>query len=144
MPEYGPESEKQLATCHQILQQVFRRVIADFDCSITQGHRGEAEQNAVLAAGMSTLPWPKGNHNAVPSMALDAHPYPWRVGEDVDAQGALLPQGRERFLLFAGYVLGAARGMGIRMRWGGDWNRNWSTFDEKFKDWFHFELLLPL
>ena len=47
---------------------------------------------------------------------------------------------RERFHLFAGYVLGVARGMGITLRWGGDWNMNFEVDDNKFDDFPHFEL----
>jgi peptidoglycan L-alanyl-D-glutamate endopeptidase CwlK len=46
----------------------------------------------------------------------------------------------ERFTLFAGFVLGIAQSMGIRLIWGNDWNRDFNTGDTKFKDYPHFEL----
>ena len=47
---------------------------------------------------------------------------------------------RERFHLFAGFVLGIARSMDIKLRWGGDWNMNFEVDDNKFDDFPHFEL----
>ena len=48
---------------------------------------------------------------------------------------------RERFHLFAGFVLGIAQSMEINVRWGGDWNKNWEVDDNQFDDFPHFELL---
>jgi hypothetical protein len=47
---------------------------------------------------------------------------------------------RERFHLFSGFVLGIARSMGIKLRWGGDWNMNFEVDDNNFDDFPHFEL----
>ena len=47
---------------------------------------------------------------------------------------------RERFTLFAGFVLGIAKSMGINLRWGGDWDQDWTVKDNKFDDFPHFEL----
>jgi len=54
---------------------------------------------------------------------------------------------RERQTLFAGFVLGIARGLGIKIRWGGDWDQDWDregdpTADphQTFNDWPHWEL----
>ena len=46
-----------------------------------------------------------------------------------------------RFYHFAGYVLGVAKTLGIKIRWGGDWNSNLNFKDEKFMDLPHFELV---
>ena len=62
-------------------------------------------------------------------MACDVVPYPIDWND------------RERFHLFAGFVLGIANQMGIELRWGGDWNRNWEVDDNKFDDFPHFELV---
>ena len=42
--------------------------------------------------------------------------------------------------LFAGFVMGIATGMGIDIRWGGDWNQNDQVKDNKFDDLPHFEV----
>ena len=129
MPRFSNASAQKLATCDPRLRSVFDEVIRTFDCTIVTGHRGQAEQDEAFRAGKSKVRWPDGMHNTIPSMAVDAVPYP------IDWQD------RERATLFAGFVLGTALQMGIRLRWGGDWNGNWQVKDNKFDDLWHFELI---
>ena len=79
-------------------------------------------------AGKSQLEYPKSRHNLVPSMAVDVCPYPIDWND------------RERFSYFAGYVRGVAAGMGIDIRWGGDWDSDGEVKDNSFDDLPHFEL----
>jgi len=50
---------------------------------------------------------------------------------------------------FAGYVMQRAVSLkeegkiSHALRWGGDWNQNTHIKDEDFKDFGHFELILP-
>ena len=129
MPKFGKKSKKELATCDQRLQDVFNEVIKYIDCSVTQGHRGEDEQNKYFNEGKSKVKYPDGRHNAIPSNAVDCTPYP------VDFDDL------ERQALFAGFVLGTARAMGIKLRWGNDWNMDFNTKDTGFRDYPHFELV---
>mgnify|MGYP003659206307 FL=1 len=128
MPRFGKRSKERLATCDEQLILLFKEVVKHFDCSVIQGHRGKADQNKAFDEGKSKLRYPSGNHNAVPSRAVDIAPSPidWKD--------------RDRFHYFAGFVLGTARQMGIGVRWGGDWDRDTQTKDNKFDDLPHFEL----
>jgi len=128
MPRFGKRSRGNLATCDERLQKVFNEVIKNVDCSVIEGHRSEERQNKLYDEGKTKVRYPNGRHNAKPSNAADVVPYP------IDWED------RERFHLFAGYVLGVARGMGITLRWGGDWNMNFEVDDNKFDDFPHFEL----
>lgn len=129
MAYFGTASTKRLATCDEKLQRVFQRVVQTIDCTILKGHRNKEEQDAAFASGNSQLKWPNGKHNKLPSKAVDVIPYP------IDWDD------RERMTLFAGFVLGVAEEMGVRLRWGGDWNMNWEVGDNDFDDLVHFELL---
>lgn len=129
MPQFSATSAARLARCDARLQAVFNRVIGIMDCTILAGHRDEAAQNAALAAGRTQLGWPRSKHNRLPSLAVDAAPYPIDWAD------------RERFALFAGLVLGVAAGQGVRLRWGGDWNGDFRPADNRFDDLPHFELL---
>ena len=128
MPRFGSKSKEKLSSCDEKLQKVFNEVIKYVDCSVLEGHRGCARQNKLYEEGKTKVLYPKGRHNAEPSRAVDVVPYP------VDWND------RERFHLFAGFVLGMARGMGINLRWGGDWNQNFEVDDNMFDDFPHFEL----
>jgi hypothetical protein len=128
MPTYSDKSKANLATCHTMIQDVFNEVIKHFDCSIIWGFRGEFEQNEAFRLGNSQRKWPHSKHNQVPSMAIDAPPYPINWNN------------RDRFIYFAGHVLGIAREKGIPLIWGGDWDSDTILKDNMFNDLAHFEL----
>jgi len=65
--------------------------------------------------------WPDGRHNKSPSRAVDLAPYP------IDFQDI------KRFEILGWFVKGLAKGLGIKVIWGGDW--------ANFRDWGHFELV---
>ena len=128
MPKFGRKSKQCISTCDERLQKVFNEVIKYVDCSILEGHRDERRQNKLYEEKKTKVRYPMGRHNSKPSRAVDVAPYP------IDWDD------RERFHLFSGFVLGLARGMGITLRWGGDWNMNFEVDDNKFDDFPHFEL----
>lgn len=140
MSAFGNTSNNRLETCHRDLQLIFRTVVKKYDCSIFCGHRNKQDQNKAFADGLSEVMWPDSNHNDMPSMAVDAGPYfielkntSW---EDAKA-----------FSYFAGYVKRVAEELlekGLithRLRWGGDWDGDGQTLDQKFHDLPHFELI---
>tara|TARA_Y100000593_G_scaffold93849_1_gene190280 strand:+ start:1280 stop:1672 length:393 start_codon:yes stop_codon:yes gene_type:complete len=128
MPRFGKKSKSNLATCHPDLQKVFNEVIKYVDCSVLEGHRSKDRQNKLYKEGKTQVQYPDGRHNASPSNAVDVTPYP------VDWDD------RERQTLFAGFVLGIARSMGITLRWGGDWDQDFQVQDNRFDDFPHFEI----
>ena len=128
MPRFGSRSKKRLATCDDRLQDLFKEVVKHFDCSVIQGHRGKADQNKAFDEGRSKLRYPDGNHNASPSKAVDVAPYPIDWSD------------RDRFHYFGGFVLGIASQMGLKIRWGGDWDRDTQVKDNKFDDLPQFEI----
>ena len=128
MPRFGKRSIGRLQTCDQKLQELFYEVVKHFDCSIIEGHRGEERQNKAFADGKSKVKYPNGKHNKFPSVAVDVAPYPIDWSD------------RDRFHYFGGFVLGVAKEMGMNIRWGGDWNQDTHTKDNKFDDLVHFEI----
>ena len=138
MPSFSKKSNQRLATCHEDLQTLFNEVVKHNDCSILCGARTAAEQDEAFKAERSQVRWPDSKHNRSPSEAIDAAPYP----VDYDSAKALWD-----FCFFAGYVLGVAEqlyqigAMTRRVRWGGDWDSDMRTADNKFDDLAHFELM---
>jgi len=125
MPRFSKRSKDNLAECHEDLQTLFNYVIQYMDCSVICGYRGEEAQNKAYREKKSQLPFPKSNHNKVPSLAADVIPYPvsW---EDT-----------KRFKVFGGAVLAIARllkeqgKIKNKIQWGGLW---------KFTDYPHFQI----
>ena len=128
MAKFGKTSKERLATCDKKLQKVFNEVIKYIDCSILEGHRNEERQDKLFDEGKTKVKYPRGRHNSYPSRAVDVTPYP------VDWND------RERQTLFAGFVIGIARSMDIRLRWGGDWDMDFKVKDNTFDDFPHFEI----
>ena len=129
MAKFGKVSQERLATCDQRLQDLFNEVIKYVDCTVLCGHRDEAAQNEAVRTGKSRTRWPTSKHNSKPSMAVDAAPYP------VDWND------KHRFYYFAGFVVGVAKKMGIKVRYGGDWDSDFDLNDQSFIDLPHFELV---
>ena len=128
MPKYSKRSKDRLATCDTRLQDIFNKVIKYVDCSVLEGHRSKERQNKLYDKGRTKVRYPDGRHNASPSQACDVTPYPVNWDD------------RERQTLFAGFVLGLARAMGYKLRWGGDWDMDFQVMDNRFDDFPHFEI----
>jgi peptidoglycan L-alanyl-D-glutamate endopeptidase CwlK len=137
MPKFSQESFSKLSTCHPDLQCLFYEVIKNFDCTIIEGYRNQADQEKDYAAGKTKLHYPEGKHDRQPSTAVDVMPYP------VDWNNNHLS------LWFGGYVMGIAQKlkdegkMTHAIRWGGAWD-GLGKLDTKAQldDADHFELIL--
>ena len=129
MAKFGRRSKENLLTADDRLQKVFNEVIKYVDCSVLEGHRSQERQDKLFTEAKTKVKYPNGRHNASPSNAVDVVPYPVNWDD------------RERFHLFAGFVLGIAYSMDISLRWGGDWNMNFEVDDNKFDDFPHFEVI---
>ena len=128
MFKFGKRSRKAMENIHPDLKKVLNEVIKYVDCSVLEGHRSQERQDKLYDEGRTKVKYPNGRHNDSPSNAVDVVPYP------IDWDD------RERFHLFAGFVLGIAKSIGINLRWGGDWNQNFEVDDNQFDDFPHFEL----
>jgi len=111
---------------------LFREVVKTYDCSIREGHRGKELQNKYKKEGKSRLSWPNGLHNTIPSKAVHTVPYPFPGWEEKKLKS---------FYHFAGYVRRVAEEMGIKIRWGGNWDMDTDMNDQSFMDLIHFEVL---
>lgn len=134
MPSFGKSSRDRLSQCHPDLQILMNEVIKHIDCSIICGHRTKEDQQNAFDTKKSQVQWPNSKHNSYPSKAVDVAPWPidW---SDIS-----------RFRDFGMFVLGVAAALRSegkiksKIRWGADWNRNYSVDDERFKDFPHFEI----
>ena len=138
MPSFSQTSMDRLRSCDPALEMLFVQVVRDFDCTIVCGHRTAREQQELYALGRTKpgriVTYKDGvndlsKHNFYPSLAVDVVPHPVQWSNT------------NRMYHFAGVVIQTARAMGIRIRWGGDWNRDTQTDDERFVDLPHFELV---
>lgn len=145
---YSARSQAAFDTLNPLLQRVFIYIkdVLEIDHTILCGHRGEEEQNKAFAEGKSELKWPDSLHNTEPSLAVDAVPYV-RIPS---VSGGIHwdnpdPKIRELYnremVRFATTVQLVARFVfNLHLRWGGDWDKDWSLMDNRFNDYPHFEV----
>lgn len=128
MTNLSERSLKNLENVDERLVRLVHMANQIVPCAVICGYRSQEDQDKAYHSGHSKLKFPQSSHNSSPSRAVDLCPTPidWKA--------------RERFILFAGVVMGLAASMGIAIRWGGDWNKNWDIRDETFQDLVHFEL----
>lgn len=153
MYSFGKVSTKNRDECEAGLQQVLNGSIIVYNFSVVCGHRGEVAQNRAHAAGFSTVKFPFGKHNKMPSEAFDIYPYHKKYGcltghhsqviKIADELGMTLLEVEnwitQEFCVMAGVVLATAAREGITIRWGGDWDGDGDRLDQKFDDLAHFE-----
>lgn len=71
------------------------------------------------------------------SRAVDAGPWPMKWPQE--GPDKWLDWGRLYY--FAGIVMSTSQALGIKIRYGGDWNGNFDLKDQNFYDGVHFELI---
>ena len=125
MPKFGKRSKGRMKGVDAKLQNIFNEVVKEFDCTVIEGMRSQERQNKLVEQGKSKTKF--GKH--VQGKAMDVAPYPIDWAD------------RDRFHYFGGYVKGIANRLHTPIRWGGDWDGDFETKDNKFDDLVHFELL---
>lgn len=140
MPSFSKKSTDALFTCDWHLQKLFTIVIQTYDCTVIEGYRSPERQLKLYEEKKSRVKVSK--HNTSPSMAVDVAPYvngrgiPWpKLGSETYSKDIL------QFYHFAGYVLGIASELEFRIRWGGDWDKDFDLADQSFNDLVHYELI---
>jgi len=135
---YSSKSKNKLLTTKKNIQKLFHKVLEIIDHSILCGNRGKEAQNKAYYEGRSKIKFPNGKHNKSPSAAVDASAYPI-VWPDKKTRPRTYIKDLCRFYYFAGIVIGVAHMMKIKIRWGGDWDRDHDILDQSFDDLVHFE-----
>ena len=133
MPKYSEKSLRELNSADSDLQIIFHEVIKIIDCTILEGHRDQTRQELAYQSGRSKVRWPKGNHNQVPSKAVDVAPWPIDWSDKTKTLA--------RFYFLAGVVKGIAHQHGITIRYGGDWDSDNQFDDQTFDDLVHYEIV---
>lgn len=122
----GKRSLERLVGVHPDLVRVVKRAIelTDHDFSVIEGLRTIETQRAYVAKGASKTM----NSRHLTGHAVDLYPV-----------GRPTPWGK--CPVVAAAMLAAAVELDVAIRWGGDWNMDGDSRDEKFYDGPHFELL---
>lgn len=135
---FGARSWACLATCDPRLVAVAEAALAasPYDFGIIEGHRSLERQARLFAEGKTRIDGVirKGNHNVLPSRAFDFLP----TGS---VNGVPVWDDAQRFAVIAGVILATGNRLGIRLRWGGDWDGDGNARDQSLRDLPHIEIL---
>lgn len=156
MPSFGNRSATNLATCSKRIQLVLNKSIEIVDFSVICGYRNEQEQNLAFKEKRSTKQWPYSKHNQNPSPAVDLWPYfpgqDWKNEiwlTDVAVMEAVMEMDKlkaqkaletiKRWHHTIGIIIGVGHSMGIPLRSGGDWDKDFKFDDHRLIDLPHIE-----
>lgn len=124
MFKFGKRSEKRLKGVDIKLQHILRRLIKIMDVTIIEGVRSQERQDELVKKGASKTKYSKH----ITGKAVDLAPYP------IDWED------RERFHYMGGMFRGIGHQLGVKVRWGGDWDSDGEIKDNNFDDLVHVEL----
>lgn len=129
MSGFDKGSAERLKRAHPLLQKLMNAAIKEMPFMVLDSQRGRAAQELAFRQKRTKVHFGNSAHNWSPSVALDICPLP------VDWKNT------KPFVALSKIILRLAAEMKIPVRWGGDWNMNGKTSDEKFVDQPHYELM---
>ena len=124
MPRFGKRSKERLKGVNVKLVNVLNELIKIMDVTIIEGVRSAERQKELLEKGATKVKYSRhmeGN-------AVDLAPYP------IDWNN------RDGFYYMGGMIRGIAQQMGLKVRFGGDWDSDGDTKDNSFDDLVHVEI----
>ena len=124
MPRFGRRSKQRLKGVDAKLVNVANELIKLMDVTVIEGLRSQKRQDELVVQGKSKTKF--GKH--VQGKALDLAPYP------IDWED------RERPHYMGGLARGIGHMLGVKIRWGGDWDSDGEIKDNNFDDLVHIEI----
>jgi len=138
---FSTRSKDNLFNVHPKLVTLAYRVLRHglFDFGVTCGERPKEEQDKAVFEGRSKVEFPNSKHNIAKGVrdvaeAMDIILY-------INGKGTYKERDKPSYYMALGVFLGIASEMGIRIRCGGDWDRDFSVTDQNFHDLPHIEYL---
>ena len=124
MPKFGKRSKERLKGVDAKLVNVLNELVKIMDVTIIEGLRTKKRQEELVKQGASKTKFSKH----IEGKAVDVAPYP------IDWED------RDRFHYMGGMIRGIAQQLNIPVRWGGDWDSDGETKDNRFDDLVHVEI----
>ena len=124
MPKFGKRSKERLRGVDARLVSVLNELVKIMDVTIIEGLRSEQRQEKLLKEGSTKTKFSK--HITGKAVALAPYPIDWND--------------RDRFHYMGGMIRGIAKQLNVPVRWGGDWDSDGETKDNRFDDLVHVEI----
>jgi hypothetical protein len=124
MYKFGRKSKERLKGVDHRLIKVLDELIKIMDVTIIEGLRSEERQKELLEKGATKVKYSRH----MEGKAVDLAPYP------IDWEN------RDGFHYMGGMIRGIAHQLGLKIRWGGDWDSDGDVKDNGFDDLVHIEV----
>ena len=124
MPRFGKRSKERLRGIDARLVSVLNELVKIMDVTIIEGLRSEQRLEKLLKEGSTKTKFSKH----ITGKAVDLAPYPIDWND------------RDRFHYMGGMISGIAKQLNVPVRWGGDWDSDGETKDNRFDDLVHVEI----
>ena len=124
MPRFGKRSKQRLKGVDAKLVNLLNELIKIMDVTIIEGLRSKERQQELLAQGKTKTKYSKH----IEGKAVDLAPYPIDWND------------REMLHYMGGMLRGIGHQLGLKIRWGGDWDSDGDINDNKFDDLVHVEI----
>jgi len=125
MYKFGKRSRERVKGVDTRLINVLNELIKMMDVTIIEGVRTKERQAELLKQGATKVKYSKH----MEGKAVDLAPYP------IDWEN------RDGFYYMGGMIRGIAKQLGLKIRFGGDWDSDGDTKDNNFDDLVHIEIL---
>ncbi len=125
MYKFGKRSRERLKGVDTRIINVLNELIKIMDVTIIEGVRTKERQAELLKQGATKVKYSKH----MEGKAVDLAPYP------IDWEN------RDGFYYMGGMIRGIAKQLGLKIRFGGDWDSDGDTKDNNFDDLVHIEIL---
>ena len=124
MYKFGRKSKERLKGVDHRLIKVLDELIKIMDVTVIEGLRSEERQKELLEKGATKVKYSRH----MEGKAVDLAPYP------IDWEN------RDGFHYMGGMIRGIAHQLGLKIRWGGDWDSDGDVKDNGFDDLVHIEI----
>ena len=154
MPRFSQRSLAHMEGIHPDLQRVLHRAIRDFDFMVIEGVRSEEQCRVNYGKGRTQAQLKQvgiAGHYAkpfLPKVTWLRNPYGSKHCRQADGYGHAVDcvpypvdwNDLSRFDAMAKAMLGAAKELGVDLRWGADWDRDGKPREKGETDSPHFEI----
>jgi len=128
MYKYGKRSLSRLKGIDPRLREVLDHLIKIMDVTVIEGVRSAKTQAKYFKDGKSKIDGVSKKSQHQKGKAVDIAPYPIDWND------------RDRLHLMGGMLRGIGLLLNYKLRWGGDWDSDGVTKDNKFDDLVHIEI----
>jgi len=128
MYKYGKRSKSRMKGIDPRLKEVLDHLIEIMDVTIIEGVRSAKKQAEYFKNGKSKIDGKSKKSQHQKGKAVDLAPYP------IDWDD------RDRMHYMGGMLRGIGHMLGYKLRYGGDWDGDGVTKDNKFDDLVHIEI----